>query len=324
MRRCLVTGGTGFIGTNLVRRLLADGHEVDLLVRPQHQTWRIKDILSDVRLHKVDLTDAARLKFILRKIKPEWIFHLAAYGAYSFQRSFSRMLEINLQGTINLVEAGINSGFAAFVNVGSSSEYGFKDHAPKEDEAVVPNSHYAVTKACATLYCQHQAIGKKAKIVTLRPYSVYGPFEEPTRLLPTLIVKGLQGKLPLLTDPAVARDYIYVDDFVDACLLVAHRKAAEEAAIYNVSTGVQTSLKELVALTRRYLPIQEKPKWGSMKNRSWDTNIWVGDSRKIHKAFGWSPRHTLTQGFQKMVQWFNSHPEMFEFCSATVKKNNHS
>lgn len=310
MKRCLITGGTGFIGANLARRLLSDGHDVHLLVRPGHQGWRIKDINKDVTLHQIDLTRAARLSNVLRRVRPDWVFHLAAYGAYPAQKDFSQMLAVNLQGTINLLEAAGQADVAAFVNVGSSSEYGFKDHAPSEEEALVPNSDYALTKAYGSLYCQSAAVRLNMKVVTLRPYSVYGPYEEPTRLFPTLIIKGLAGKLPSLVNPETARDYIYVDDFVDACVLAAERNAPEPGAIYNVGTGRQTSLKELVALAKRYLPVKVKPRWGSMDHRIWDTNTWICDNRRMKQVFGWSPRYSVAQGFKTMIAWFKEHPEL--------------
>src|SRR5205085_63861 len=132
-----------------------------------------------------------------------------------------RMIQTNLLGTVNLVEACIAAGCAAIVNTGSSSEYGFKDHAPTETEWLEPNSHYAVTKASATLFCHYTAQHWEGLLPTLRLYSVYGPYEEPSRLLPTVILHGLQNRLPPLVNPEIARDYIAVDDVCDAYLLAA-------------------------------------------------------------------------------------------------------
>jgi len=103
------------------------------------------------------------------------------------QVDVQRMLQTNIFGTANLVQACLKTGFDTFVNTGSSSEYGFKDHAPSENELPEPNSHYAVAKVSATMFCQFTARNQKVHIPTLRLYSVYGPFEEPTRLLPRVI-----------------------------------------------------------------------------------------------------------------------------------------
>src|SRR5580658_1971885 len=138
MKRVLVTGGTGFVGANLVRRLLRDGHEVRLLVRPQHAAWRIEEIRRDVQLRVLDMADAASVVKTVGEIKPEWIFHLAAHGAYSWQTDVAEIFQTNLISTTHLLEACLKTGFESFVHTGSSSEYGFKDHAPTETEWVDP------------------------------------------------------------------------------------------------------------------------------------------------------------------------------------------
>jgi nucleoside-diphosphate-sugar epimerase len=153
-------------------------------------------------------------------------------------------------GTINLLQACLETGFESFVNTGSSSEYGFKDHAPPENEWLEPNSHYAVTKASATQFCRYTAQQYGVHVPTLRLYSVYGPYEEPTRLLPTLISRGMRGKLPPLVDGNVARDFVYVDDVKQAYLLAAQRTDVEPGAIYNVGTPVPTSIGEVVNIAR--------------------------------------------------------------------------
>src|SRR5262249_33136441 len=114
-------------------------------------------------------------------------------------------------------------------------------------------------------------------------------------------------------DPAIARDYVFVDDVCDAYLLAATQPTSEPGAIYNVGTGVQTSLGALVTLARAILPIAAEPIWGSMPSRQWDTTTWVADNRKIRAALGWKPRHTLDQGLRRMVEWFQTHPDMLAF-----------
>jgi len=311
MARAIITGATGFIGANLARRLVRAGDEVHLLVRPGSDPWRIETIRTEARVHEVDLGDEAALSRIVAEIRPDRVFHLAAYGAYPHQTDLRRMVATNITGTINLVAACLKTGFEAFVNTGSSSEYGFKDHAPPETEWLEPNSDYAVTKASATLFCRHAARSRGVRLPTLRLYSVYGPYEEPTRLMPSLIVRGMNGQLPPLADPNIARDYVYVEDVIDAYLLAAARHDQEPGAVYNVGTGVQTSLREAVDVARRALGITIEPEWGSMNNRPWDTTVWVSDIRKIRAELGWRPRHTLEQAFPLMASWFRENPALW-------------
>ncbi len=302
MRRVFITGAGGFIGANLARRMLHDGHEVHVLMPDREVLWRLQEVAAELRPHPADLRDAEAVAAVLRQVRPEWVFHLAAHGAYSWQDDRRRILETNFFGTVNLLEACAAVGVERFVNTGSSSEYGFKDDAPAEDAWLEPNSCYAVAKASATLFCRYFAQSQNLPAVTLRLYSVFGPYEEPRRLMPSLIVHGLMGKYPPLVDPRVARDYVHVDDVVEAYCLAATRQH-EPGAVYNVGTGVQTALGELVTLARTVFGLPEEPPWGSMPRRAWDTTTWKADSRKM-EAIGWRPQYSLTAGFGRFVNWF--------------------
>jgi UDP-glucose 4-epimerase len=304
-KRVLLTGGSGFIGANLVRRLLTDGHEVHLLLRPDLDLWRLEEVMSNVRAHDGDLVDAASVGRVLEETRPAWIFHLAAHGAYPTQTETLPIVQTNLVGTVNLLEAAAVVGFEAFVNSGTSSEYGYKDHAPAEDEWLEPNSTYAVAKAAATMYCRQRARRSGLPVTSLRLYSVYGPFEEPSRLVPRLLAEGLQGRYPPLVSPSVARDYIHVDDVCDAYLRAA-TAGKEPGAVYNVGTGVQTTLAEIVGLVRRLLAIDAEPAWGTMPERSWDTDIWVANPALIKAELGWSPRLDLERGLGETIDWLKN------------------
>ena len=303
MKRVILTGGTGFVGANLARRLIGAGHEVHLFLRPEHSPWRIAEIRKEVRAHELDLRDAESTTQAVRLIRPDWIFHLATYGSYPAQTDVHRMVRTNVFGTMSLVNACLQTGFEAFINTGSSSEYGWKDHAPREDETLEPNSDYAVTKASATRFCQDVAGSQGVNLQTLRLYSVYGPFEEPSRFIPTLVACGLQKRLPTLANPDTARDFVFVDDVVDAYLMAASTPPRESGAIYNVGTGVQTSLREAVEVARRVLDLTVEPVWQTLPARAWDTNIWIADSSRIADGLGWQPRFNFEQGFRATVEW---------------------
>lgn len=311
--RVLITGGTGFVGANLARRLVADGHQVHLILRAQHKAWRIKELDGQVRLWITDLADEQQAFDTVREIRPDWIFHLAAHGAYPTQTDVREMVKTNLLSTINLLEAAFASGFDSFIHTGSSSEYGFKSSAPAETECPEPNSYYAVTKTSASMYCQHMGRSRNARIFTVRLYSVYGAYEEPTRLMPVLITKGLKGQMPPLVNPDTARDYIYVDDVTDACVRLAQCRDAEPGDIFNLGTGRQTDLRSVVETARSVLNITAEPQWGAMPARIWDTNTWVSDSRKIMAVLKWQPQFSFEQGFRAMVEWFRATPQMCEF-----------
>src|SRR5206468_2482049 len=123
----------------------------------------------------------------IRAARPEWVFHLAAHGAYSWQTDLDRIMNTNFLATVQLIDACRAADCEAFVHAGSSSEYGFKASAPSEADALEPNSDYAVAKAAATSYGQLVARRDGFRAVTLRLYSVYGAFEDPRRLMPALV-----------------------------------------------------------------------------------------------------------------------------------------
>jgi len=300
-KRALVTGASGFVGAVVARRLLADGHDVHLLVRHESDTWRLQGV--DAPQHEVDLTDEPTLSTLLRSVRPEWIFHLATHGAYSSQTDSRRMVKTNVLATMNLVEAALDVGFEALVNTGSSSEYGFTDHPPSEDERAEPNSAYAVTKLSQTILCRFTARKHDVHIPTLRLYSVYGPYEEPTRFVPTLIAHGLDRRLPPLASPDVARDFVYTDDVAEAFVLAAERNDTERGGIYNVGTGTQTKLSDVVRLARKTFKIAAEPAWETMPNRAWDTTTWVANAHKIERELGWKASIPFDEGFRHFSAW---------------------
>jgi dolichol-phosphate mannosyltransferase len=230
------------------------------------------------------------------------------------------MVQTNIHGTINLVQACLKTGFEAFVNTGSSSEYGFKDHPPAETGTLEPNSPYAVSKVAGTLFCRQTAHQQHVHLPTLRLYSIYGPYEDSARLVSTLIVRGLQGELPALVGPETARDFVHVDDAVEAYLLAATHPGQEPGAIYNVGAGVQTTLREAVAVARQVLEIPAEPSWGTMPARSWDTSVWVADNRRICQQLGWTPRHNFLHGFTATVEWFRAHPDLLQLYRRELTK----
>jgi UDP-glucose 4-epimerase len=313
--RALVTGATGFIGANLTYRLLNEGHEVHIFARQNAKFWRIQAILSNLNLHEIDLHDKEAVEATIKQIRPEWIFHLAAYGAYSHQTDLSTMIKTNVSGTANLLQACERVGFGMFINTGSSSEYGFKSHAPTEQEWLEPNSYYAVTKAAATHLCNYEAQRQSKPITTLRPYSVYGAWEEPSRLMPTLLRHGLERRYPKLVSPDTARDFVYIDDFLDACMAVVHCQTLPLGAVYNIGSGKQTQLREVVQIVSELMEIDEQPIWSGMAQRLWDTSVWVSDITRARNELAWEPRVTLESGLQKMADWMRSHIDYYPWQS---------
>lgn len=299
----LITGSTGFIGSVLLRTLLQKGTKVDIILRKQSKTWRINDLLDQVNIHYSDLSSLDELKIIIKKSNPTVIYHLATNGAYSYQDNANQIIQTNILGTWNLLQACNEIDYQLFVNTGSSSEYGFKEFAMRETDLVEPASYYAVTKCAQTLLCSHIAKQEKRPIVTLRPFSVYGPYEEPKRLVPTLMKSLLKNTQMNLVSPTIARDYIYIDDMVSAYLKI-DELIENSGEYFNIGTGVQTTIKEIVNKSIKVTGQKGNFVWGNMTKRKWDTDIWVGDISKAKRLLSWQPEYTLEKGLKKTFVWF--------------------
>ena len=192
----LVTGAAGFVGACAVRALLRRGHEVHAVLRPGSDPWRLIGLGGPLARHRVDLADVGSVAALVRAVRPRAVVHLAAHGAYQRQSNFRAMVETNILGTTYLLEAAADAGVRAFVSAGSSSEYGFKREPMREEDRLEPNSHYAVAKAAQAHLCALAGRRGEMGAATFRLFSVYGPWEEPSRLIPTLIRRARAG-LPL-------------------------------------------------------------------------------------------------------------------------------
>lgn len=312
MVRALVTGAGGFLGANLVRHLAAAKYEVIALSHPGGESWRLEEIATEAHVVALDLCDTAAIERTFAATRPQWVFHLAAHGAYSWQRDLARMINVNVGATAALLAAARAVDVQAFVNVGSSSEYGAKAHAPREDEWLEPNSHYAVTKAAGT-HLTALAAADGLPAVTLRLYSIYGPWEDPGRLIPALVREAASGRLPSLVAPDTARDFVYVEDCCDALLRAAQRGApGGPGATLNVGSGRQTRLDELVELARHALGVTALPEWSTMGRREWDTNVWVSDPHAALDHLGWRATIGLGEGLARTAAWLRERPQLWE------------
>ena len=305
--RFFVTGATGFVGAFLARKLADLGCDVHLLARENANRWRLRDLENAFTFHRGDLTDLEGLRKIVSKVRPTVVYHLGVHGAYPFQTDADETILTNVFGSWNLLKACSDVDYKVFVNTGSSSEYGSKPHAMRETDVLEPNSYYAVAKSAQTLVCRHTARVDKRPINTFRLFSVYGPYEEPSRLVPTVIRNCLEGRELKMVSPETARDFIYVEDVVDAYLRIDElsRHCGE---VFNIGSGMQSTVRDVVEASTRATGASPKVSWGAIPHRPWDTETWVADCTKVRRMLKWTARTGLDQGIAKTVEWVRSEP----------------
>ena len=303
--RFFVTGATGFVGAFLVRKLADLGCEVHLLERENAKRWRLRDVENAFTFHRGDLTDLEGLRKIVSNVQPTVIYHLGVHGAYPFQTDADETIRTNVFGSWNLLKACSDIDYKVFVNTGSSSEYGSKPHAMRESDVLDPDSYYAVAKSAQTLICRHTARIDKRPINTFRLFSVYGPYEEPSRLVPTVIRSCLEGRELKMVSPETARDFIYVGDVVDAYLRI-DELSGPYGEVFNIGTGVQSTVRDVVEACLQATGANPKVSWGAMPHRPWDTETWVADCTKVRRMLNWTASTGLEQGIAKTVEWSRS------------------
>ncbi len=311
-KRILITGATGFIGSNLLRRCLEENAEVYVLTIKTANKWRIENVLNHVQEHCVDLLDCDLLEKAVTLVKPEIIFHMAAYGVYSSQKNVNKIIETNLLGTINLINICKKVGFELFVNTGSVFEYGKKNSPLKESDMLEPVSDYGVSKAAATLYCQ--AVGKRENrpVVTLRLFTPYGYYEEPPRLIPSVMLSCLNGENPRLSSPGSMRDFIFIEDAVDAYIKAAKNVQKVSGEIFNIGSGRQCSVGEVVNTILQLSGNSVSPQWDSFLDGRAVSKMLAADISKAEKMLNWRPEYSLEQGLEKSVMWFKENAGLYK------------
>lgn len=307
----LLTGAGGFVGANLCRRLTQGDGEIHLFVKPTTRLWRLDGVRERLHIHHVDLCDARAVEERINAIRPSVIYHLATRGAYASQNDADSILLVNVFGLWNLVNACAKHGCELFVNTGSSSEYGRKDFAMRETDNLEPDSYYAVAKSAQSLLARLCSRTIDLPLVTLRLFSAYGPYEEPTRLVPRLMMAALYDEPIKMVNPHTARDFVHVDDVVDVYMNI-EGLAKLPGEILNVGTGVQSTMADMVAATETALGRKIKDlAWGDMPARAWDTDVWVADVSKLRRLTNACPTTPLREGIGKCLTWFADHGDFY-------------
>lgn len=310
-----LTGASGFVGANLARRLIRDGTETHALVRDPARAWRLRDLSDHFHIHQGDLRDADRLRTLVGDIRPRVIFHLAAEGGYERVRNSREAFEINLLGTIGLMDACMAEAPAVFVQAGTSSEYGPSTLPMREDAPLHPASGYAIAKAAATWHGQLLARERGVPVITLRVFSAYGPWEAPERFIARLMLRLLDDDLPPLVAPDTARDFIHVDDVVEAFLLASARPDLA-GEVFNVGTGQQRTIREVVETALSLSGVRRQPQYESMPGRCWDTSQWVADTARAQSILRFRAARDLRQGLADTWAWFRGHRALYERLEA--------
>ena len=306
--RALVTGGAGFIGSNLVDALLARGDEVAVI--DDLSTGRRENLAGALSaravLHEADIRDAALMRSLVAETKPEVIFHLAAQ--IDVRKSVTDPAadaRINVEGTINVLEAARKANVARVVNTSTGGAiYGDVGTIPSpETTPPAPMAGYGASKFCAEQYCSLYARLHGLSTVTLRYGNVYGPRQDPLGEAGVIAIfcgRLMDGGRPTIYgDGRQTRDYVFVGDVVAANLAAADSRQVGGAV--NVGTGRETSVLDLVAILQQeggrddFEPQFEDARLGEIERSCLDVT-------RAREELGWEARTALATGMRATIE----------------------
>jgi UDP-glucuronate 4-epimerase len=308
--KILVTGAAGFIGSHLVERLAARGHQVvGLDCYTDYYDRRLKDLnatqvrAAGVKIEPLDLaTDDLRAAVM----DAEAVFHFAAQPGISSQTSFEIYVRNNLTATYRLLEAvrGVKS-LRCFVNISTSSIYGA--HATDTEEAAPkPTSYYGVTKLAAEQLAMAYNRQMGMPVCSLRLFSVYGPRERPEKLYPKLIGSILEGtEFPLYGESeGHFRSFTYISDVIDACEAVTGNLERCAGEIFNIGCDKEVSTVDAIAAVEEM--IGRKAHLVRKAARPGDQLRTCANIEKARRVLGYEPKVGLMEGLKAEVEWYRA------------------
>ena len=299
----LIIGASGFIGAKLFFSLSQYRDDIYAASRNIQLSWRLREFKSS-KLFNVDITDYDSIKNLISRIKPRTVINLSAYGAYSRQTDVELIHKTNYFGVLHILRALSDTGCSAFIQAGSSSEYGLNCDHSREDDELMPNSDYSVAKISASFLIKYYGKFYNFPCINLRLFSVFGPWEERDRLIPTVLINGLQGRYPRFVDKNISRDFVYIDDctsaIVKACLTVCQ---THPGSSLNIATGVKTTMEDVSKVAAKLFQIPGEPVFSSMTNRKWDVLNWYGSPELAEKIMGWKFRTSFEEGMKLNIDW---------------------
>lgn len=304
----LVTGGAGFIGSHIVRRLVSDGQHVRVVDNLSTSTnSRLDDVRQSIDFLQGDLADEEVSKAAVRGI--DCVLHQAAIP--SVQRSINNPIgtnKANVTATLNLLESCRKANVRRFVYAASSSAYGDVEVLPKvESMPVNPLSPYALQKWVGEYYCKLYHKLYRLETISLRYFNVFGPAQDPhseySAVIPKFITAVLAKKpITVYGDGEQSRDFTYVENIVEANLLAAEANSAAAGNVYNIGCGARVSLNILISLLEEIIGVKAEVAYA--KPKAGDVRHSLADIAQARHVLGYEPKVMLNEGLRLTIEAF--------------------
>lgn len=311
-KKILITGGAGFIGSHLTKRLVRQGAEVSVVVKYKSiiDNVRLSSIWHDIKIIEADLRNIDSLRQSAFREGYDLVFHLAAYNHVgdSFLHVNEAMMS-NAVATANILEA--LSDYGRFIYTSTSEVYGYQLNVPfQEDATPFPISPYSVGKYAGELYAKMKHHQTGQPIVCVRPFNTFGPYQSDRAIIPELIIKCLMNKTIETTEGVQTREFNYVDNIVDGFMAIAQADPPPEQVI-NIGSNREIAIRDLVQQIHKLSGSRSELRVGALPNRP--TEIWrmCADNTRAAELLGWKPNVSFEEGLVRTIDWYKKYLDVY-------------
>jgi nucleoside-diphosphate-sugar epimerase len=321
MTRVLMTGGAGFIGSHLSRRLVDRDDEVHVIVRESTDISRLKDIRSRISIHVAELDDGAALKQIFQETRPEIVMHLAAMTRPRISGTVlndTQCALTDISALLNVLDAAeaATSPPALFMRTGTLAEYGDGPYPYRESQREQPVTTYAAGMVAATHLCDVLQKELSFPVINARLALVYGAHQSNKFLVPQLLEACLNGGTAHVRYPEERRDLIHVDDVTSALLRLADKPPVNNRTI-NVATGTAPTMREVADLILRLTGAPENCVTFGAGTGAHGIGNFLGSPELMQSLYGWSAGIKLEDGLRNLIDQLRS-PALHETVQLEV------
>lgn len=312
--KILVTGVTGFIGSNVASHLANEHHEIYGLTRNEGYNWRLESEKDRIQLVRSDISSYEEISSALQNIKPDGIINCSQYGAYPTEKSNRSMFDVNIGGLFNILEICSKFNISWLINCGTSFEYGGSREGLRESVSTHPNSYYGIFKSMETNMLDLYSKLVNTKLMTLRIFQAYGPFESKGRLVPYLLYNLLNNMDIHLNNPYLERDFTYIKDISGAFSnAITAFDNLEKHEIINIGTGTYTSVQEFANTGKIVLDSSSQITMGHMAAKPEDQiNRIFAEVTKAKALLKWIPKFQVSDGIKDFAVWLKDRLDYYK------------
>jgi nucleoside-diphosphate-sugar epimerase len=295
--RVLVVGGTGFIGTHIVKEALVRGLQVTIISK-NHKA--LSDRIKDIEYLSTDISNKDSL---YNQLKDKIFHHVINLGGYVDHSNYSsggeKVFDVHFNGTINLINCINKDSLRSFIQIGSSDEYGANVAPQNESQRESPISPYSFAKTTTTHFLQMLYRTEQFPVVILRPFLVYGPGQGMERFIPQVVNGCIEGKKFPISEGKQLRDFCFISDFVRSIFSSIDNTEAYGEVI-NIASGEPISIKDVVTKIQNIVATG-RPQFGKAAYRDGENMELYADITKAKKLLNWQPKISLEEGLKRTI-----------------------